>query len=223
MFKNIKKTIEYVGLNPKTEVIKFLIITISGSLVSFITYIFLKEIMYLTMSIAFTLFFDYLLFYSYSLKKTKIDESRENEFINLISNFEIFILNKNNVYQSFNKAIPYCSEWMKNNVSRLLKDIDSDKSVTPYVNFAKLFTNNIATNIMLSIYTMVDQGESYEQINNFQILFEQFQKSSVLEKAEKKKRSLSILPSLPLIGAGGITIALTMCIISIIGDFINVI
>ena len=76
---------------------------------------------------------------------------------------------------------------------------------------------------MLSIYTMVDQGESFEQINQFQILFEQLQKSKRIENLEKKQRSLSILASLPLVGAAGMTIALTISVIQIIGDLVNVI
>ena len=76
---------------------------------------------------------------------------------------------------------------------------------------------------MLSIFSMVDQGESFEQINQFQIIFEQLEKSKRIEKLDKKQRSLSTLASLPLIGAAGMTITLTISVILIIGDLVNVI
>ena len=171
----------------------------------------------------FELLINYLFVSRYNDLERKLDEERENEFVTVISYFEIFIANKNNVYQSFNKIIPYCTEWMKDIVGKLLKEIDTDKTVQPFVNFANNFKIKIATNIMLSIYSMIDQGETFEQINQFQVIFEQLYKSKQIENLDNKKRSLSSLASLPLIGAGAITILLTISVISIIGDLINVI
>jgi len=223
MKKNLKDKIDYCGLNYQTEMNKlifgniFLIIPIG------LSYYFLKDIKISLICLLMPLIFSYVLLSSYSSKARKLDEEREDEFVTIISYFEIFITNKNNVYQSFNKVIQYAGEWMKDCISNLLKEIDADKSVQPYVNFANNFRMKIATNIMLSIYSMVDQGESFEQINQFQVIFEQLSKSKQLEKIAKKERSLSILASLPLVGAAGTTIVLTISVISIIGDLINVI
>lgn len=223
MKSKFKSKIEYCGLNYKTEIRKLVLINL-GFVVLDIAFFFLtNNLTYIFATSLFQLVVDYLFISNYSSKAKVIDEERENEFVTVISYFEIFITNKNNVYQSFNKVISYCSDWMKDAVSRLLKEIDEDKSVQPFINFANNFKTKITTNIMLSIYTMVDQGESFEQINQFQIIFEQLLKSKQIENLEKKQRNLSILASLPLIGAGGITIVLTIAIISIIGDLINVI
>ena len=223
MKNKLKKQIEYCGLNYSSEIRKIILLNIISLIAALITYFFTKNISLIISFSALVLVINYQIVSNYSAKVKLLDEERENEFVTIISYFEIFISNKNNVYQSFSKTIPYCSDWMKDVMSNFLKDIDGDKTIQPFINFANNFKIKIVTNIMLSIYTMVDQGESFEQINQFQILFEQLQKSKRIENLEKKQRSLSILASLPLVGAAGMTIALTISVIQIIGDLVNVI
>ena len=223
MKNNLKTKIEYCGLNYNSEVRKIGIINAVFVLATVAVFLFLKDIRYVVSLVLLLLTFDYLLISNYSTKMKQLDEEREDEFVTVISYFEVFISNKNNVYQSFMKTIPYCSDWMKDIISNFLKDIDNDKTVQPFVNFANNFKTKIVTNIMLSIFSMVDQGESFEQINQFQIIFEQLEKSKRIEKLDKKQRSLSTLASLPLIGAAGMTITLTISVILIIGDLVNVI
>ena len=223
MKNKLKKQIEYCGLSYKSEIRKIVLINAVICILGFICYLFTRNLSLIISIGVLGLVFDYLIISNYSTKVKLLDEERENEFVTIISYFEIFISNKNNVYQSFSKTIPYCSDWMKDVMSNFLKDIDNDKTIQPFVNFANNFKIKIATNIMLSIFTMVDQGESFEQINQFQMLFEQLQKSKRIENLEKKQRSLSILASLPLVGAAGMTLTLTISVISIIGDLINVI
>lgn len=223
MNRNLRKKIEYCGLNYKNEMTKLVLINIVGSLVAVATFLLIRDVKTTLLVFLFSLLLDFLQLSSYSSKERMLDVEREDEFVTIISYFEIFITNKNNVYQSFNKVIQYANDWMKDRICTLLKEIDADKSVQPYVNFASNFKIKIATNIMLSIYSMVDQGESFEQINQFQIIFEELSKSKQIEKLTRKERSLSSLASLPLVGAGAITIVLTISVISIIGDLINVI
>lgn len=223
MKKTIKNKIEYCGLSYKSELIKLVLFNIILVIFDIALYFLHFDLKIILIIGLFGLLINYLLLSRYNDLERKIDEERENEFVTVISYFQIFIANKNNVYQSFNKIIPYCTDWMKDIVGTLLKEIDEDKTVQPFVNFANNFKIKIATNIMLSIYSMIDQGETFEQINQFQVIFEQLYKSKQIENLDNKKRSLSSLASLPLIGAGAITILLTISVISIIGDLINVI
>lgn len=223
MKNKLKSQIEYCGLNYSSEMRKLVLINIVSVIMALAFFFLTKQINIVVSVSLLALVIDYLIISNYSTKVKLLDEERENEFVTIISYFEIFISNGNNVYQAFTKTIPYCSDWMKDIMSNLLKDIDGDKTIQPFINFANNFKLKIVTNIMLSIYTMVDQGESFEQINQFQILFEQLQKSKRIENLEKKQRSLSILASLPLVGAAGMTITLTISVIQIIGELVNVI
>ena len=147
---------------------------------------------------------------------------RESEFINVISYFQFFINNSYNVYQAFQALIPYTSPWMEEQIRTLILEIDNDKSVKPYVNFANKFTTKVTSNVMLSIYQMVDEGENSIHMLQFDALFQQLSKSHQRELIDSKEKNMGSISSLPLIGAGAITVLLTFGIISMMGEMINV-
>ena len=163
-----------------------------------------------------------MLLNSYINKKREIFKDREDEFISIIGYFQFFISNSYNVYQAFQALIPYSSTWMEEQINSLILEIDNDKTVTPYINFANKFTNKVTTNVMLSIYQMVDEGENNIHLIQFQSLFDELSKNHQKELIDSKDRSMSSLSSLPLIGAGAITVLLTFGIISLMGEMINV-
>ena len=112
---------------------------------------------------------------------------------------------------------------MKEKIEDLLTEIDKDKSVQPFVNFANQFTSISIHSLMLSIYQMVDQGENSEQLTHFNLLFDEISNTRNREMIEQKQKSLSNMSTFPLAGAGLITISLTISILSILGDLVNVI
>ena len=76
---------------------------------------------------------------------------------------------------------------------------------------------------MLSIYQMVDQGESTEQLKQFNVIYDELARNRNKEMIDQKERSLVNMSTYPLVGAGLITITLTISILSLLGDLINVI
>ena len=223
MKSSLKENIEFSGLSFKKEIIKILLINIILALGIGAFYYFLRQIIITVFAGIFLLVIDYALLTNYGSKKRKILADREAEFIVIISYFEIFISNSNNVYQSFKLCLGYCSDWMKDKIENLIKEIDEDKTVKPFVNFANNFASPIVGNVMLSIFQMVDQGERGDQMTQFTILFDELSKSHQKDLIEKKKNSLDSMNSYPLIGAGAITILVTFCIVALLGEMINVI
>ena len=184
---------------------------------------FLKNLIFMVIALVGALLLDFFLLTRYSDKKKMILKNRENELIAIISYFEVYIQNNNNVYQSFNQLIPYCSEWMKERIEIMLKEIDEDKTVQPFINFANNFQTLSTHSLMLSIYQMVDQGENSEQLLQFNVIYDELAKNRNKEMVEQKEKALSNMSTFPLIGAGLITVSLTISILSILGDLINVI
>ena len=166
-----------------------------------------------------------LYFYISRYKTLERNKEKENvdELISLLSYFEMFVSNGNNVYTSFKMLLPYCGQYLQDAISSLLSQIDIDKSVGPYITFASKFNNRVIDSLMLSIYQMVDNGENVIELTEFDILFNNIKNKSQEELIDSKKKSLDSLNSFPLIGAGAITIILSISIISIVGDYINVI
>ena len=223
MMKNkLKDTIEFVGLSYRKEILKIVLISLALLICAALMLYFLKNIIYTIMILIALLVADYMLLTRYNDKKKMLIKARENELITLITYFEVYIRNKNNVYQSFNLLIPYCSSWMKDKIETLLKEIDNDKSVQPFVNFANNFEQLSSHSLLLSIYQMVDQGESNEQLAQFDVIFDEIARNRQKEMKEQKEKSLGNMSTFPLIGAGAITVTLTISIISVLGDLMNV-
>ncbi|HHT67349.1 MAG TPA: hypothetical protein GX010_03900 [Erysipelotrichaceae bacterium] len=219
----IKETINFVGLSYQTEIIKITIINIIGFALAAVLFFLLDQIVWAIIAILGLFLLDYYLLTSYQDKKNIILKERENELVTIISYFEVYIENKNNVYQSFNLLLPYCSLWMKEKIENMLKEIDKDKSVQPFVNFAKNFQQVAFSSLMLSIYQMVDQGENSSQLNQFNATFDELAKNRDKEMMEQKEKSLTNMSTFPLVGAGLITISLTISILSVLGELVNVI
>lgn len=224
MMKNrLKETIESVGLSYRKEILKIVLVNFALLAGTAAIYYFTKNIVHTILLLIGLVVVDYMLFSRFGdLKKTLI-KKHENELITIITYFEVYIRNKNNVYQSFNLLIPYCSSWMKDKVETLLKEIDSDKSVQPFVNFANNFSQLSSHSLLLSIYQMVDQGENSTQLEQFDIIFDELARNRHKEMMEQKEKSLGNMSTFPLIGAGAITVTLTISIISVLGDLMNVI
>ena len=224
MMKNkLKETIEFVGLSYKKELAIILVINIIFMIGGVLVYVFLKSIIYVALVLMGIALLDYFLLSRYNDKKKTILKNRENELVAIISYFDVYIRNNKNVYQSFSQLIPYCSSWMKEKIEDLLKEIDEDKSIQPFVNFASNFQNLSTHSLMISVYQMVDQGESAEQLTHFNVIFDEISRNRHQEIIQQKEKALSGMSTFPLVGAGMITVALTVSILTILGDLINVI
>ena len=107
----------------------------------------------------------------------------------------------------------------ENSIKRM---IDSDKSVGPYITFATKFKSHIVESLLLSIYQMVDNGENVSQFSEFDILFGNIRNNFQEDLVDGKKRALDTFNSFPLIGAGFVTIALSISILSVITDLLMI-
>lgn len=223
MKKSFKSRIDDLGLSYKKELtILFVVASIIPAMGAVIYFLF-NNVIILVSSIVLDAVFVYFYLSRYaSLEKQKNSE-HVDELISLLSYFEIFISNGNNVYSSFKLLLPYASLFMDDAINSLLSQIDADKSIGPYINFAAKFENNIVESLMLTIYQMVDNGSSKEEFGEFNHLFSSISKDHHIDKIEGKRRALDALNSWPLFGAGAITIILAMSILSIVGEYINVI
>ena len=224
MKKNsFRQTIEFVGLSYKKELIKVVLINLISLIGGTVAFLFTKNIVVPIVAAIVLGLMDFFLLTRYGDKKRMILKNRENELIAIISYFEVYIQNNNNVYQSFNQLIPYCSDWMKEKIEELLKQIDEDKTVQPFIDFAHNFQSLSIHSLMLSIYQMVDQGENSEQLIQFNVIFDELAKNRSKEIIDNKEKSLANMSTFPLVGAGLITITLTISILSILGDLIYVV
>lgn len=223
MKNSLKETIDFVGLSYKKELLKIILINAVLLVGAVLVYFLLDNLIYAIMLFIGLCLLDFFLLTRYNDKKQAILKNRENELVAIISYFEVYIQNNNNVYQSFAQLVPYCSDWMKEKIETMLTEIDNDKTVQPFINFAKNFQQLSSHSLMLSIYQMIDQGENSEQLLQFNIIFDELSNNRNKEMINQQDRALSNMSTFPLIGAGLITVTLTISILTILGDLIYVV
>lgn len=179
---NFKSDITFLGLDIKKELLKIILINIVIIALLLCSYFLFDQIYIFLFACVGCVVIEYMLFTSYSSKKAQVLKKRDDEFVSIISYFQILINHNSNVYHAFESLIEYSSEWMANEITNFLKDIDRDKSVQPFINFAHQFNTPIIENVMLSIFQMVDEGEDSEKVNHFSLVFSDFSHNHKEEK-----------------------------------------
>ena len=149
MLNNLKKTIEYVGLSYKKEQIKIILLNIVALALAVTMIFFNRSPFVIIIGLMLVIGANYYIFSSYSGRKVRLNKERADEFVYVISYFRIFISNRNNVYQSFNKIIEYSSDWMKEKLEIFLRAVDDDKSIKPFTDLADRFELPIARNVLV--------------------------------------------------------------------------
>lgn len=223
MKKTFKDRINSLGLSYQKELFFISLISLLTVTIFLIILLALKEIYVALIALAFGVVVLYFYISRYRTLEMKMEQEHVDELISLLSYFEIFLSNGNNVYTSFRMLIPYSNSYLVDAIESLIAQIDADKTVGPYIIFANKFNSRVVDSLMLSIYQMVDNGENAIELTEFDLLFNNIKNKYQEELIDSKKKSLDSLNAFPLIGAGAVTIMLSISIISLIGDYINVI
>lgn len=223
MSNSFTKRLGDLGLSIKKEVLFFIILNVLMILPSIFLVVFKVPNFLILIYIIFIPFADFFYFSRYKSIETRIKNEHNNEFINLLSYFEIFISNHNNVYQSLKMLLPYSSSWMSEKIESLLSMIDRDKSVAPFITFSHKFTLLTIENVMISIFQMVEMGNDEGALTEFHIVFSSLSDALYKNKIDALEKSSDSLNAFPLLGAGLVTITLILAIVSVLGDITNVI
>ena len=164
----------------------------------------------------------FLFFSRYSSMRKKALEERVDEFVQLFTYFGIYVNDGFTVYGALEKIQDYASPFLKKALEKLLEDIDEDKTIKPYMDFSANFEDLSIKEVLLAVYQMVDEGASGVYITQFQHLFGKLSDARHGLEIEKKLDRLDTLSFLPLAGTGLAMLALTLCVLEIMGDYLNV-
>ncbi|MDY4848716.1 MAG: hypothetical protein SO176_00420 [Bacilli bacterium] len=218
----IKEYFVSLHLDYKKELAKLIVSNTLILIICSFAIIYFKQMIFILVGVMILVLLNYFFFSSYKNQQKQNVMNHDEEFVTIINYFQLFIKNKYNVYQSLNAIINYASLWMQEQLTALLRGIDEDKSVKPYITFAKKFNQEIIENVMVSIYQMVDEGENEMTMLQFHHLFAQMQQSYQAGLIDKKEKSMSGLSTFPLVGAGSLTILLMFGIITLMGEMVSV-
>ena len=221
MIKKLKGQMLKLGLNPKKEGLILLIANLSFVVLGVVAFIIFKQILYALIGLGVDLVFDLLFLTRYSKQIDEKNTKNLQEFATLFGYFRIFIHNGFSVYSALKELISFANPDLKILLEKLLSEIDEDKTVQPFINFAHEFNEIIVEEMMISIYQLIDDGETSDYLMQFELIFDKFSDLLYQKYLRGKDSKLGTLGSAPLIGSCFLIIVLTIGIISVIGELIN--
>lgn len=219
--KNLRQKIESLSLNFAKEMTILAIINVV-LLALFIGLFFINISIVLNIGVLIVIvIFNIFYLNRYNGMILEKEKKLDHEFIEIFSYLRIYLYNQETVYTSLKNIKEFASSKMKERLDQLLADIDEDKTVQPFISFARLFQNKVIEEVMISLYEMVNSGNKDIYLNQFVKVFEDFKTRNEQEAEEKRYRKFDTLNMLSVVGSGYITIVLSLTIISLLGEATN--
>lgn len=217
----LKERLSHLQISFNKEIVRFAAISVVVT-VGFLVAILMTKIYYLAIAyLIFMLIFSYFYFSRYKSMENKQKQDDLIEFVNLFTFFRIYLKNGFGVYTSLKEISSFANQSLKEKLEKLIQEIDDDKTIAPFVNFAHHFEELIVEEMMISIYQMIDDGENSDYLVQFELIFDKFSDLLYEKYLRAKNSKLATLSNAPLIGASFLVIVLTIGVISILGEVIN--
>lgn len=208
-------------LSYKKEIITYFVIAgillIGGTVAVILT----KNIPVIIGCLGALLVFTYFYFSRYSSMEKKQKQKNLLEFVNLFTFFRMYLKNGMGVYTSLREISAFANPSLKELLDRLLNDIDKDKTITPFINFAHNFDELVVEEMMISIYQMVDDGTNSSYLLQFELIFDKFSELLHKKQLDSKDKTLSTLTSSALVGSAYLIVFITFGVINLLGVMIS--
>ena len=217
----LKERMSNLHISFNKEIVRFVIISVV-LIAGFVVAALLTKIYYLLIALGMVmLIFSYFYFSRYkSMERTQKQEDLM-EFVNLFTFFRIYLKNGFGVYTSLKEIASFANQSLKEKLEKLIQDIDVDKSIAPFINFAHHFDELIVEEMMISIYQMIDDGSNSNYLIQFELIFDKF--SELLHSGElnNKDKTLSNLTTTSLVGSAYLIVMITIGVVTLLGEMLN--
>jgi len=134
---------------------------------------------------------------------------------------KVLILQGQTPYQAMQTILPFLDASLAEAFHGLLIDIDQDKSLQPYLQFAKRFQSLMVEQLLFSLYQLENQGGDGKQLQQFQYLFDQlehqFYQQELLQFHEKMQQQSNWV----MIATSLIAMTLLVGVMQLIGGMLN--
>ena len=216
--KKLKEKINFLNKNYKTEITRLLIIDFLICVSFIFLVIYSKNLLILIYFFWILVVFNFFYLTRYQRIINKNNANLINDFINTFSYFRIYISNNMNAYNAFKEVSKYSSPFIKTKLLVLLDEIDEDKSLKPYMNFAKNFNNKKVEEVMIAIYEMVNEGISENYLNQFTSVFTSFKARVEKTNQEKRFSKFNLINAMSMGGMMLIMILIMLSIVNMVGE-----
>ncbi len=145
----------------------------------------------------------------------------QDDFVRLFTYFGIYMDSGYPVYTALKEARRFAGPLLSGMVDDLLAEIDSDKSLKPFMKFADSFDSVAIRQVMVSIYQMVNEGYSGSYVYQFQSLFASLSGVRRREATLRQEKRLEALCVFPLVGSAISMAMVALAIVDLVGGFIG--
>lgn len=218
--KKIKSQIEQLNLNYKKEISRLIIFNALLVVAFIVLFIFSTNLIYLIYFFLIIFVFNFLYLSRYGRIITKNANNLIEDFIETFSYFRIYISNNMNVYTSLKEVSNYSSPLIKVKLLKLINEIDEDKTIKPFMNFASNFDSKKVEEVMIAIYEMVNEGVSEMYLNQFVTIFTSFKTRVEKTREEKRLSRFNIINTFSMAGMGLLMIITMLGTINMLGEVI---
>jgi hypothetical protein len=149
-------------------------------------------------------------------KEEKRDEGLEEEFVGLFTYFAIYLEDGLTVYGALQELLKFSSPEMDRRLTTLIRGIDKDKTVTPFVTFSSSFKNLAIKEVMIAAYKMVEEGGNGSFMRQYSAIFDALSAEKRKMKKERHLRALGNLAFLPLLASGLTSALITIGIMAVL-------
>lgn len=143
-----------------------------------------------------------------------------NTFIDVFTHFRVALDSDANVYQALSATLAITKGDMYIKLEELIKTINTDHSVKPFINFAAPFKNRFITLIMINVYMLINHGLDIKRLWQFNYIFETLTKEYSDSVIETHKSSLERFDILLYLGVGIMMFTLMASVLALIGTVI---
>ncbi len=220
--KKLKSRMINLGLSPKKEMSTGLLISLFFIGLGVASLFLVETYLYLGISLGVMLIFNIFYFTRYSsMEKTQADQAKQ-DFVSLFTFFKIYLHNGYSVYTALKEIQSFADKQLAMFLSELIHDIDEDKSITPFIRFGRKFNDLVIEEMMISIYQMIDDGSNPSYLSQFDLIFGKISDLTYQKELNKKRNGLASMSTFPLLGSGVLIVMVTIGIVTVMEEMINV-
>ena len=217
----LKTKIELAGLSFKKELTTFLILNLSIIALGVLIFLFFRNPIYLGFVLFILVMLDYFFLSRYSGILKIQNDQLINEFISLLPFFKTYLKNDYSIYQALKELIAFSSDTLQERLKKLIESIDEDKSITPFISYAKTFNSSNIEQLMISIYQMIDEGNDSPYLIQFESIFTKLRNDMYQSILEKRNKDLSNMTIFPLVGSALLIVMISFGVMEVIGGMIS--
>ena len=217
--KKLKQKIESLNLNYKNELTKLIginaLIIISGA----VGYLFYGSYLILVLMLIALMVGNLLLFNRYAILSANKEEDKLIELMEILSYLRMYLNNDFDILLALDTVKELAKDELRNKISNLLKEIEDDKSITPFLTFSSSYKNKSVDEMMYLLYQMSKKDYNQNILNEYNYLLNETKEKQNKSNLKKRNKTFDYINLLTILGGAILIIILSLGVIGLIGEF----